>query len=175
MSDSYSRLYHRFSQEFPSIYKDDRAFATWVRLLLLADASWPMRPPLPRSVKDGPLKALLDAGLLEVDGDEYVMRGLDAERQRRRDAARTGAAKRWQSERNANASADAMPRRDETRRDKVTPPPHEGKRENGTNPRALGTNPRAIGTSPRQEREAQKRGPTALHQILSRVAAGEVE
>jgi hypothetical protein len=50
-----------------------------------------------------------------------------------------------------------------------SPPPPAGRRANGTNPRAIGTNPRANGTSPRQEREAQKRGPTKLHEILSAV------
>jgi hypothetical protein len=51
-------------------------------------------------------------------------------------------------------------------------PLKEGKRANGTNPRATGTNPRATGTSPRQEREAQKRGPSALHEILSSIQKG---
>jgi len=51
-------------------------------------------------------------------------------------------------------------------------PLKEGKRANGTNPRAAGTNPRAAGTSPRQEREAQKRGPSALHEILSSIQKG---
>jgi hypothetical protein len=114
MSEAYSRLYHRFRAEFPAIYADDRALASWVRLLLVADASWPMRPPVPRSCKAKPLALLVDAGLVIMDGEAYTVLGLDAERTRRRDAARVGAAQRWQSDRNANASATAMPRRDET-------------------------------------------------------------
>lgn len=64
--------------------------------------------------------------------------------------------------------------------EEIPPPPTSGgKREDATNPRAngtaprqLGENPRAIGESPRQERQAQKTGPTALPQILARLAAG---
>lgn len=54
-----------------------------------------------------------------------------------------------------------------------SPPPPVGRRKNGTNPRSLGTNPRAAGSSPRQERQAQKRGPTRLHEILTAVQKGE--
>jgi hypothetical protein len=139
-----------------------------------------MRPPLPRSVKSAPLRLLAEAGLIAVNDDEYVMRGLDAERNRRRDAARTGAAKRWESERNANA----LPRRerDEKSRDeKESPPPpaKRGRRSDGTNPRAQGTaprpngtNPRANGASPRDVRDAHKRGPSSLHEILSSIQTG---
>lgn len=189
MSESYSRLYHRFAEEFPEVYANDQSLATWIRLLLLADASWPMRPPLPRSAKMRAIQHLAMVGLIEVVGDEqYTVRGLDAERTRRRDAGRTGAAKRWESERNANAPAVAMPRRerDETSKDEKTipPPPAErGRRENGTNLRANGhaprdarTNPRAVGTSVRQERKRQKTGragPTVAA-ILRAAANGEV-
>lgn len=178
VTDAYSRLYHRFSQEFPDIWADDQALASWVRLLALADASWPMRPPLLRSARKRTLDRLVAAGLVMVAGETYTILGLDAERNRRRDAGRTGAAKRWQSDGNAIA----LPRRDEneTSKDKrETPPPpaERGRRANGTNPRASGTdprsagaNPRANGTSVRQERVAQKRGPTALHGILTRAA-----
>lgn len=55
--------------------------------------------------------------------------------------------------------------------DDVSPPPQAGRRDEGTNPRALGTNPRANGTSPRQEREKQKRGPSSLSEILRKAAA----
>jgi hypothetical protein len=54
-----------------------------------------------------------------------------------------------------------------------SPPPQVGRRKDGTNPRAVGSNPRANGTSPRQEREAQKRGPSSLHQILTAIQKGD--
>lgn len=111
-ADPYSRLYHRFRKEFPDVWADDRALATWVRLLYIADASWPMDPPLPRSVRGKPLQALIDSGLVSLIGECYTMRGLNAERTRRKDAAARAAALRWHS----GSNADALPRRtrDET-------------------------------------------------------------
>jgi hypothetical protein len=116
VSDAYSRLYHRFKREFPAIYEDDHAFATWARLLMLADASWPMDPPLPRSVRARALLLLTDAGLLVVEGDCYRMRGLEAERTRRQETARNAAAVRWQNESNASA----VPRREEKNKDETS-------------------------------------------------------
>jgi len=65
--------------------------------------------------------------------------------------------------------------------DETPPPPTavgaEKRRKDGSNPRATGdaprqngTAPRQLGESPRQEREAQKRGPTKLGEILQAVA-----
>jgi hypothetical protein len=59
--------------------------------------------------------------------------------------------------------------------EEIPPPPAErGRRKDETNPRAestaprqTGANPRANGASPRQEREAEKRGPTKLGDILA--------
>lgn len=190
MTDAYSRLYHRFAKEYPAVYSDDRALAWWVRLLMLADAAWPMRPPLPRSVRKPVLVTLTSPhgdrpALVSCDGDTYTVLGLDAERTRRANAGRKGAAVRWESERNADGNANAMPRRDETSTDKqkteIPPPPAErGRRANGSNPRSNGSaprqqaaNPRSKGTSTRQKRVAEKRGPIGLstHEILRRAAA----
>ncbi len=57
--------------------------------------------------------------------------------------------------------------------DDVSPSPGKpGRREDGTNPRALGTNPRANASSPRQKRDAEKRVsmPESVHAILARAA-----
>ena len=191
MSEAYSRVYHRFVDEFADIFIDDHALSAWIRLLLLADSSWPMRPPLPRSVRGKVLRNLVDSGLLIVVGDTYTVRGLDAERSRRRNSARVGSHVRWHSNgtsdgnanghaiADANAHATAMPRRVRVREEKkIPPPPTEwGRREDGTNPRSVGSNPRANGdhprangTSPRQEREAEKRGPTKLGEILAKAS-----
>lgn len=120
MNDPYSRLYHRFAKEFPEVWADDRALATWVRLLYIADASWPMEPPLPRSVRGKPLEMLTAAGLVTVIGECYSMRGLNAERQRRKDAAARAAGERWHSTR----IADAMPRRTREEDEQKTNAPH---------------------------------------------------
>lgn len=156
---SYSRLYHRFAAEFPAIYADDAALAAWVRLLVLADASWPLRPPLPRSVRRRPLGALVGAGLVLIDGDAYTVLGLDAERTRRRNAARNAAAMRWQSAGNATAYADAMPRREEKRLDEKSNPPNPpqagGYRANGTNPRAVADRAKAAEAEERALRRVE--------------------
>lgn len=120
VSDPYSRLYHRLADEFPDIWGDDRALATWVRLLRIADASWPMKPPLPRSVRPAPLRTLVQAELVVVVGDCYTVRGLDAERSRRKDAAAHAAALRWHS----NGTADAMPRTAREEKSTSTPAAH---------------------------------------------------
>jgi hypothetical protein len=168
----YARFYYpEFIRDYPAVYRDDAAFAAWMRLLVVAEQMWPLAVELPRSVRPRPLRTLVEAGLVVTDGETFTLKGLDAERSRRRDSARSAAAVRWDSASNATAYADAMPStsrsKDETK--DTPPPPPVGRRKDGTNPRALGTNPRANGSSPRQEREAQKRGPSALHEILTAI------
>lgn len=168
----FSRFYYDdFLREYPAVYADDAAFATWMRLLVVAEKAWPLSPELPRSARIKSVQKLVAAGLVALGPlHTFSLRGHDAERQRRHGIAVAGANARWSAD--ANASADAMPRRerDETRRD--TPPPPVGRRSEGTNQRALGTNPRTLGTSPRQERQAEKRAgmPTSVHDILQRAA-----
>lgn len=180
----YARFYYpEFIRDYPTVYSNDAAFATWMRLLVVAEQMWPMPSELPRSVRSRPLAVLVEAGLVTVDGTAFRLKGHDAERSRRRDSARKGAAVRWDSDGNANAGANAMPSTStstSTSRDKGLPPPPTsgGKRKDGTNPRAVGaasrqngSSLRDQGTSPRQERQAQKRDMTPIHLILARAAA----
>lgn len=163
----YARFYYpEFIKDYPTVYGDDSAFAAWMRLLVIAEQMWPLAMELPRSVKPRALRVLVDSGLVATDGTFFALKGLDAERTRRRESGRKGAAVRWDSEGNANA----LPSKSSSRDEPNTPPPRVGRREDGTNPRAIGTNPRSNGTSPRQEREARKRGPSSLHEILKRAA-----
>lgn len=112
MNDKFARFYYdKFMAEFPDVYAEDAPFATWIRLLVLAEKMWPTRPELPRSVKKSALTRLVEKRLVKVDGLTYSIRGLDAERNRRQDAARNAAAKRWQSDSNADSLHSAMPRR----------------------------------------------------------------
>lgn len=179
----FARFYYDdFIAEYPAVYADDALLSSWLRLLVIAEKMWPMAPEVPRSVRPRPLSLLIDAGLVAMTGEHcYRIRGLDAERTRRRNAARNAAAQRWQSDGNADAPAEAMPRRDEERRGEIPPPPTSGgRRADRTNPRALGesprqtsTNPRANGESPRQERQAEKTGPTALRDVMAAIAGGK--
>ena len=88
----YSRVYWSVIDDpkFEGVYDDDAAFALWMRLLMNADALWPAPAALPRSTKAKPLGKLVDAGIIDLlPRDRYRIHGLDAERGRRRDAART--------------------------------------------------------------------------------------
>lgn len=87
MSDPYSRLYHKFADEYPDIFDDPRALGTWVQLLVWADAAWPLKPRLPGRIVKSALAELCRVGLVNLDGDRYEIRGLAAERLRRRERA----------------------------------------------------------------------------------------
>jgi hypothetical protein len=170
----FARFYYDdFLREYPEIYRDDAAFAAWMRLLVASEQAWPIPPEMPRSAKPSAVRTLTVAGLVAIGpAHTYAIRGHDKERARRHGIAVAAANARANGGANAEQTLEqtVVPSRvgDETRRD--SPPPPAGRRANGTNPRSLGTNPRANGTSPRQEREAQRRGPTKLHEILSQAA-----
>lgn len=118
MSDHpYSRVYHGIVDDpmFDGIYADNDALAVWLRMLLVADAMYPTTAAMPR--RNRAVTSLVAAGLvLERPGNRYTIRGLDAERERRSASARNAAAVRWQNVRNANA----MPRRDEHRKEETS-------------------------------------------------------
>lgn len=109
--DPYSRLYHKIKDEYPHVYDDDRSWAAYTRLLMLADASWPLRPPVPASTNRKALAVLAGAGLVIIDRDSYTIRGLEKLRTEKRDAARNAAVQRWHSASNADASDTRMPTR----------------------------------------------------------------
>jgi hypothetical protein len=78
----YVKVYYSIvdDERFAGVYKDDRALATWLRLLISADASWPASAPIPRWCKPVSLQKLVSSGLVEVQADHYRIHGLDAER-----------------------------------------------------------------------------------------------
>ncbi len=126
-SDPYSRIYWRFIDEYPAIYDDELALATWVKLLILADGTYPSAAPLPRWVDDSPLSLLVDAGLVIMEGQRYRIKGLEAERARRSEQGIAGANARWtqyeritpamrtHSERNGNAMLDEKSKEEKRR------------------------------------------------------------
>lgn len=165
----FARVYYDDVQrDYPAVWADDVAFATWVRLLAGAEASWPSPAVLPRSARKAVLGRL--AGLIEVRGDHYVVKGLDAERIARQAAGRRGADARWHAvgdaiaapgadtdgspSAHANASADAMPSPDQTspERDSPRPPSRAGGRS-----RANGTSPRQVAKAEADARRSQDR------------------
>lgn len=88
----YSRVYWSIvdDEKFVTVYDNDAHLAAWLRLLLIADQAHPASAHLPTNVRKASVKALANVGLIDVTGGRYRVRGLDAERRRRRDAATTG-------------------------------------------------------------------------------------
>jgi hypothetical protein len=98
MSGPYSCVYYSIVNDvkFASIYPDDHHLATWLRLLLQADGTYPAPAPIPRSVCEDSLVALVTAGLVDlVAPDHYQIHGMKAERDRRSSRARDAAWARW--------------------------------------------------------------------------------
>jgi hypothetical protein len=82
--------------KFGTIYCDDHHLATWLRLLLQADGTYPAPAPIPRSASEASLSALVAAGIIDmVPPDHYQVHGLKAERDRRSSRARDAAWARW--------------------------------------------------------------------------------
>ena len=113
----YSRIYHEIvdDPDFERVYGNRTALGAWLQMLLTADAMYPASAPMPP--RDPTVRLLIASGLvIEKPGNRYSIKGLQAERERRSASSRIGAVKRWENERNANA----MPRRDETSKDKTS-------------------------------------------------------
>lgn len=110
MSDDKRYARHYFSiltdPKFEGIYEDDRAYATWGRMLFAAEGAWPAPADIPRSAHPKTVALLASRGLIDLlPGHRFRMHGLDAERSRRRNAARIGAAAKWHS--NGESESDA--------------------------------------------------------------------
>jgi hypothetical protein len=111
----YSRVYHEIMDDpaFERVYSNPSALGTWLQMLLTADAMYPTSAPM--TSRNPTVRLLIEVGLvIEKPGNRYSIRGLEAERERRSAIGRNAAAVRYQRER----SATAVPRRDETSKDK---------------------------------------------------------
>lgn len=121
---TYCRVYHEIVDDpkFRRVYDDDAALATWLRMLLVADAMYPASAPMPEVTPA--VELLMKVKLVKPrPGNRYIVAGLQAERERRTQSARIGAGVRWDNERNANA----MPSRAEQSRTKTSKPGlHDG-------------------------------------------------
>jgi hypothetical protein len=183
-TDPYVRVYYSIIDDpkFEAVYGCDAALATWLRLLLIADALYPSSAPIPQGTSKRGLALLVEATIVELlPGGQYRVCGLAKERERRSSVGRAGAETRWMlahSERNANAmrthsDPDAIGMQAEPSLAKPSnspKPPQAGARPRSR--RANGDTPRAQGTSPRQlERgspEADRRTLQRLGDLLPR-------
>lgn len=127
MSDRpYSRHYHDLVDDpkFTDIFPDDRHYACWSRLLMIADQAWPASAHLPATARRASVKKLAEVGLIDLLPDgRFRVHGLQHEREQRAANASHAATERWRNTpRNANGNAERiasapgtrMPRRDET-------------------------------------------------------------
>gem|GEM_PF-3314305 len=122
-ADPYVRVYYRIStdEKFRAVYRDDALLGCWLKLLIIADAMHPAPAHLPYGVDLARVKALAEAGLIDiVQEGMYVIHGLANERTRRSDAARDSAAKRWQK------PSDATAMRPHSAPDATAMRPHSG-------------------------------------------------
>jgi hypothetical protein len=97
-SDPYVRVYYRIIDDpkFADVFDDDSRLACWLRLLLLADGTWPAPAPIPATVRRGPLQHLVRVGLIDlVPGGRFRIHGMDPERGERRAKAQKAAATRY--------------------------------------------------------------------------------
>jgi hypothetical protein len=87
----YSRVYWDAPDDpkFLEVWSDDTALATWLRLLIAADMSWPHPVYLPAWAGKDAVDALSRAGLIDLHpGGRYTIHGLQSEREKRSEVGR---------------------------------------------------------------------------------------
>jgi len=151
---AYCRVYYSIKDDpkFEGIREDDHHLATWLRLLMAADAIWPASPDLPASARRASVRALVAAGLVDLlPGSRYRIHGLDAERGARRELARASVAHRTYPARSTNVSppgySHSEPSQAEPSRAKTEPTPA---RRNGMEPIAT-ILPDVVGAEPPED------------------------
>lgn len=106
----YSRVYWSVMEDprFEEVWPRPAALGLWLQLLLLADATWPIRPNLP---PDSPeLQLLVKADLIIPEGSyQYRVRGMEDEKQRRFERAQAASQERWNATRNATRIPSSSP------------------------------------------------------------------
>jgi hypothetical protein len=104
--DPYVRVYYRVIDDpkFRDVFDDDSRLATWLRLLLIADGTYPAPAPIPASTKRSALAHLVTAGIIDLEpGGRYRVHGMEPERSRRSAQAEAAARKRWDARNDAPA------------------------------------------------------------------------
>lgn len=97
-TDPYVRVYTSIISDpkFAGVYGDDKALATWLRLLIIADSMYPAPGHLPLRVDMKAVEKLAKVELIDLlPGDLYRFHGLEAERESRSRRASESAQLRW--------------------------------------------------------------------------------
>ena len=155
MNRPYVRVYHdALMTDYPEVYGNDGALATWLRLLVIADKMWPAPAELPRWARAKALAILTESGLVQLMPPHcFRIKGYDTERTARQDAARNAAAVRWQSGRNAEPMPSPRPSPSPSPKDPPNPPRGARSRTNGRTTVDRKAKPESIGAILRRAAE----------------------
>ena len=112
-TDPYVRVYYRIIDEDPKfhgVYDDDHRLATWLRLLLAADAMYPAPATIPHGIHKASLAFLVSVGLIDLtSGSRYRIHGMESERAGRREHASIASRSRWASREQSSPDAPSIP------------------------------------------------------------------
>ena len=89
----YSRIFWGIVDDpkFADVYPSDRDFATWVRLLIIADQAYPAPAALPRTAKLAAVNKLVAAGIVNrVGSDHFRIHGMKTVREEQTEWTRRG-------------------------------------------------------------------------------------
>lgn len=146
----YSRIYHAIFRDpkFAKIRSDERLFGAYGLILVFADMTYPNPTPVPAGVSKGSVKALVDAGVVEVDSGLCTLPALVKERSARFGSGR-GRPRYPSDQRPPRSGPDG-------------PSPGDGTGAPPEPPRSpVGGDAGAVSESSRRESEAHARGRTS--------------
>ncbi len=82
--------------KFEAVYDNDNLLATWLRLLIEADKTWPAPAAIPFGTGEDALHLLVEAGLIQVlPHHQFIFVGMAKERERRKARFKAAADARW--------------------------------------------------------------------------------
>ncbi len=96
--DPYVRVYYRVIDDpkFRHVFDDDARLACWLRLLLIADGTYPAPAPIPAGIRRAAFQHLVTVGLVDLEpGHRFRIHGLNNERGTRSERAAEAARERW--------------------------------------------------------------------------------
>lgn len=112
----YSRLYHSLpgDPKFADIFDNDAALAAYVRMLLVADQSYPHAGQVPAGCRPAAVKLLVSKGIVTMVGkNRFFIVALVKEREARSEQGKRAAQSRWDADamhQHRLSNASAMPR-----------------------------------------------------------------
>jgi hypothetical protein len=112
----YARVYYvDLEADYPTVWNDNDCLSTWLRMLTVAEAAWPALPEIPRSARMPFVQRIAATSLIELVGPyKYRIKGMDAERSARSNAASNAARTRYgTADSTAVRTAPTMPNQTE--------------------------------------------------------------